>query len=75
MAVYPDREHFIPLRASELIDALCARSGPVRTGRLRPRSRLLAGRAAALKDDYAPFDPDADTKRLRTGSDAGRAMA
>ena len=89
MAVHPDREHFIPLRVSDLTDALCTRAGPAGSPRSRPDEVVLFRRfarvAAAhvhagylaqlkrLKDTYAPFDPDSDTPSLREFSDPERA--
>lgn len=91
MAVHPDREHFIPLRVSDLTDALCTRAGPAGSSRISPDEVVLFrrfARAAAahvhagylaqfkrLKDAYAPFDPDSDTPSLREFSDPERALA
>ena len=91
MAVHTDREHFIPLRAADLIDVLCQSAGPVvgqqLSGDDRQRFRRFARAAAShiharyleqlkrLKDAYAPFDPDADTKRLREPTADERAAA
>ena len=74
MAEYADREHFIPLRKSDLIELL------LRDKKLLPQERepfqqfcKLAscvfhyeylGELEQLKDAYAPFDPDADTTPL-----------
>ncbi len=67
-------EHFIPCRQAELVELLCAEPGL--TGGERDGLRRLAERLsatlhfeyhqelAALKADYAPFDPDADTVPL-----------
>lgn len=81
MAEYADREHYIPIRKSELIDFLCADTGPTGGNPLSPddqhRFRQLATLMTVhyhnvyhlelerLKADYAPFDPDADTKTLK----------
>jgi hypothetical protein len=75
MAEYEDREHFIPLRKSDLVQLL------VKDKRLSLQERdpfrqfciLVSSvfhfeylqQLEALKDDYAPFDPDADTKPLK----------
>jgi hypothetical protein len=75
MAEYKDREHFIPLRKSDLVEVLC------RDTQLPPQERepfrqfcvLVSSvfhfeylkQLEQLKDDYAPFDPDADTKPLK----------
>jgi hypothetical protein len=80
MAQYKDREHFIPIRRCELVDLLCADCD------LKPQDRDLFGqfcrlvlatlhfeyhaRLDELKDAYAPFDPDRDTRCLqKLGSD------
>ncbi len=91
MAVYSDREHFIPVRVADLTDALCTRAGPEGSARLSPdeviQFRRFARAASAhvhadflgqlkrLKDAYAPFDPDSDTRRVRELSDPERAFA
>jgi len=72
VAEYFDREHFIPLRKHDLMQLL------LRDNQLPPEQRepfrqfgLLVSAAfhfehlaklEELKDAYAPFDPDADTK-------------
>jgi hypothetical protein len=82
MAVYTDREHFIPVRCSDLIDLLAGDKGlhpdqamtPDNEKQFRQFASLLMdhyhreyhGRLLTLKDAYAPFDPDADTKEIRT---------
>ena len=74
MAEFKDREHFIPLRRTELVDLLCADRD------LKPRDRdvfrqfcrLVTAtfhfeynqKLEELKDAYAPFDPDRDTHSL-----------
>ena len=89
MAEYADREHFIPIRASDLVGFLCTESGPVAGQRLTPDEqaafRRFARSVAAhihtvylaelrhLKDAYAAFDPDADPKPLATLTDQQRA--
>ena len=91
MAVRHDREHFIPLRVSDLTDALCTRAGPdgspqpARTGETGPprparaaAAHVHAGYLAQikrLKEAYAPFDPDSDTPPQREYSDPERALA
>jgi hypothetical protein len=74
MAEYKDREHYIPLRKSDLVDLLCADKHL--TAETRGPFRQLCELASALfhfeyqkqldglKDDYAPFDPDAETRPL-----------
>src|SRR4051812_4145247 len=76
MTEYKDREHFIPLRKSDLIELLSkdqAVAGQEREafGRF---CRLVSSvfhfeylqQLEDLKDAYAVFDPDADTKPLKT---------
>jgi hypothetical protein len=74
MAEYANREHFIPLRKDDLIRLLCkdqrltAEDGEA----FRQFSRLVGAvfhyeyleKLEDLKDAYAPFDPDRDTKVL-----------
>ncbi len=74
MAEYRDREHFIPLRKSDLIELLCRDKKMSRGERdsFRQFCTLLSSvfhfeylkQLEELKDAYAPFDPDADTKAL-----------
>jgi hypothetical protein len=74
MAEYKDREHFIPLRRSELVDLLGADKGLGGPDRdlFRQFCRLVTAtfhfeynqRLEELKDSYAPFDPDSDTRAL-----------
>jgi len=81
MAVYADREHYIPLRKSDLIQLLCQDDKlPIVE---RQPFRHFCQRITAmfhfqylrqledLKDTYAPFDPDADTRPVQplTGAD------
>jgi hypothetical protein len=72
MAKPVDYEHYIPIRRGELVDLLCADTD------LKPQERDLFGqlcrlvtatlhfeynrRLEQLKDAYAPFDPDHDTR-------------
>ncbi|MFO0807047.1 MAG: TMEM143 family protein [Gemmataceae bacterium] len=88
MAEYADREHYIPLRKSELIDLLCADRDASTDRTLTPEEqsgfRTLCRRMAEyyhlvyfdlleqIKESYSPFDPDADTTTLRTCSDTDR---
>ncbi len=81
----PIREHFIPVRVSDLIGFLCAETGPLNDRALtddeRSAFRQFANAVVAhthtlyqaeikqLKDAYAPFDPDADPKPLTRLSD------
>jgi hypothetical protein len=72
MAEHGDREHYIPMRRSDLVRVLCADGGLPESGReqFRRFCELVCAvfhfeyhrELEALKDDYAPFDPDADTR-------------
>lgn len=74
MAEYKDREHYIPLRKSDLIELLCTEQ--TLSAEDREQFRQFCKLAAAtfhfeynkhleeLKNAYAPFDPDAETKLL-----------
>lgn len=74
MAEYVDREHYIPLRLSDLIDLLCTQKDMAGHDRqeFRQFCRLVAAtfhfeyheRLRKLKDFYAPFDPDRVTATL-----------
>lgn len=91
MAEFADREHFIPIRVSDLVDYLCTEAGPLHGQKLCPdeqaRFRRFARSVALhlhavyqselrlLKDSYAAFDPDADPKPLTPLDDAHRATA
>ena len=75
MAEYLDREHFIPLRKNDLMDLLLHDKQLPATRRepFRQFCRLVSAtihfeyqaKLEDLKDAYAPFDPDADTKPPR----------
>src|SRR6266545_3282789 len=75
MAVYEDREHFIPLRKSDVIELLCRQPEMPSDQRddFRQFCKLVVAtfhfeyheKLEELKDAYAPFDPDADTKLLK----------
>lgn len=75
MAEFEDREHFIPIRKTELLDLLENEPGPSAEEKasLRDFYRLLEAtfhfeyhrELEELKTAYAPFDPDADTKTLQ----------
>ncbi len=81
-AVRAAREQFIPLRKAELVDALARSvdSSPGQSAAFRRFCRLLQslvhGEYQAtleeLKDAYAPFDPDADTRSTFRLSDDER---
>lgn len=79
MAEYKDREHFIPLRKSDLIELL-VRDKELSAGERGPFRQFCTLVSAVfhfeylrqledLKDAYAFFDPDADTKPLNHLSD------
>lgn len=82
MAEYQDREHFIPLRKSDLIELLCQDKELPAAERMQFRQFCTLTSAVFhfeylqqledLKDAYAPFDPDADTISLRPVSDDER---
>ncbi len=86
-----EREHFIPIRVTDLVEYLCRESGP-RSGqtltadeqeRFRRFARAISfhlhtvylAELRRLKDAYAPFDPDADPKPLVPISEEQRAAA
>src|SRR5437868_744879 len=74
MAEYADREHFIPLRRSEMVDMLCADKDLPAEEResFRQFCRLITAiyhfeynqTLDRLKTAYAPFDPDSDCKAM-----------
>jgi hypothetical protein len=83
MSGHQDREHFIPLRKADVVDLLCREETLTDADRtaFRSLSDLLAAtfhfeyhtHLEKLKDAYAPFDPDADTKLLAPLSEAEKA--
>ena len=91
MAVFADREHFIPVRCSDLIDVLATDKGTITgqqmTAQQKEQFRRFANlvvshyhreyhaRLVQLKNDYAPFDPDADTKVMKTLAPEEKAVA
>jgi hypothetical protein len=80
MAIHADRENFLPVRKKDLIDFLCRDKSLVTGDllsaddqqRFRRFCEILSAlyhhefhaRFETLKDAYAPFDPDADTRTL-----------
>src|SRR5438552_17942764 len=88
MAEYTDREHFLPIRKADLIDLLCRdvsaqtanKMSAAETDPFRRFCAILAAyfhyeyqqRLDDLKDAYAPFDPDRDTRILAELTDAQR---
>ena len=75
MAEYLDREHFIPLRKSDLMELLLRdKQLPAQQREpFRQFCRLVSAtfhfeylaKLEEIKDAYAPFDPDADTKACK----------
>lgn len=80
MAAHRDREHYIPLRRTDLIELLAGQCDPGEAALFRRLCQLLTDRVHVefyrlfdkLKDDYSPFDPDADTKALDSPDPAAR---
>src|SRR5262245_11111011 len=88
MAEYKDREHFLPIRKTDLIDLLCLdvsaqtanKMSAAETDPFRRFCTILAAyfhyeyqqRLDDLKDAYAPFDPDRDTRILAEPTDVQR---
>src|SRR5581483_11575087 len=80
MGDFADREHFIPLRRTDLRELLSSdeRLGADDRARLQQFCTLVDAvfhfeyhrELEALKDRYAPFDPDSDTRVVRQ-PDAG----
>jgi len=85
MAEYTDREHYIPLRKADVVQLLL--QDPKLSASERPSFQAFAQLVAAiwhfeyhhtlenLKNQYAPFDPDAETKPLEQLDPAQRAEA
>src|SRR5262245_37790015 len=73
MADYASREHFIPIRRWELVRLLANQLPPDESPPFLRFCELLSDRVhlefykllERLKNDYAPFDPDADTTFLQ----------
>jgi len=73
MAEYASREHFIPIRRWELVRLLANQLPPDESPPFLRFCELLSDRVhlefykllERLKNDYAPFDPDADTTSLQ----------
>jgi len=75
MAEYTDREHYIPLRKSDLIELLAGdkQLSSTEQQEFRQFCTILSAlfhfeyldKLEMLKDSFAPFDPDAETKPLR----------
>jgi hypothetical protein len=84
MAEYHDREHYIPLRRSDLVEMLCNDRGMDRdaASQFRQLCDLLSATfhfeyhklLEELKDEYAPFDPDECTKPISVTTPAQRGQ-
>jgi len=82
MAEFEDREHYIPLRKADLIQLLATDKQLPHEERepFRRFCRLVGAvfhfeylrQLEDLKDAYAPFDPDSETKPLKELSDTER---
>jgi hypothetical protein len=88
MALHPDREPFIPIRVTDLVELLCDERGPSGTSPLsdadRSAFRQFATAASTyihkgylnqlsrLKADYTPFDPDQELKDYRWPTEESR---
>lgn len=85
MAIYQDREAFIPYRRSDLIE-LCIEDGklpPAAVKKFRDFCEILSSyyhfqlhqTLEMLKDNFVPFNPDSDTKlKSQPGSDQQAEM-
>ena len=83
MAEYADREHYIPLRKNDLVNLLCSDKGLLADARKDLRQFCLLASAnfhfeyqqqlEALKDVYAPFDPDSETEPLKAPNSGERS--
>ena len=86
MAATPRRQRFIPFRKRDIIELLLAdgRLAPAEKRSFRELARILESlfhfeyhrKLEALKESYAPFNPDADTREIHTYSreDKGRCQ-
>ena len=85
MAEYADREHYIPLRKSDLVALLCRDKQMPRAeaADFKQFCVLISAvfhfeyleKLEHLKDRFAPFDPDTETKPLQDpGRDEREAM-
>jgi hypothetical protein len=91
MGEYREREHYVPVRVSDLIEHLCGEHSPrgehslsvFERAAFRRFSRSVLGHVhisyqseiRRLKDAYAAFDPDADPKPLHPPEGADRDAA
>jgi len=82
MAEFTDREHYIPLRKTDLVQLLC-QDKALAVEERAPLARLCKQVSAIyhfeylakleeLKDAYAPFDPDSETRPLEQPSPEDR---
>jgi len=75
MAIHKDREHYIPIRQSDMLELLCQDLGADHqaVAALKKFDAMLSATfhyeyyrlLNELKDAYAPFDPDHATQRIR----------
>lgn len=83
MEAPPARQHFLPFRRRDVVE-MCVGDGRLDeadAGNFRDVCRILGAvlhfefheRLEALKDAYAPFDPDADTRQVRVLGETERA--
>jgi len=83
MGASPTRQHFLPFRRRDVVE-MCVGDGRLDeagAGDFRDVCRILGAvlhfefheRLEALKDAYAPFDPDADTRQIRVLDETERA--
>jgi hypothetical protein len=82
MAEYKNREHYIPLRQSDLLELLCRDLGTDRKAvdSFKELNKLLSATfhfeyyqlLQQMKDEYAPFNPDAVTKPIHDFSAADK---
>ena len=85
MAEYADREHYIPLRKSDLVTLLCGDKELSPEEREPVRQFCTLASAVfhfeyqqwleELKDAYAAFDPDSETKPLTPAQPGDAATA
>jgi hypothetical protein len=89
MGSFPDREHYIPIRASDVVDYLCGEVGPHgepllsadEQAAFRRFARSVSGHVHSiylgeirrLKEEYSSFDPDPDPRPLVPLTDDQRA--
>lgn len=90
MGSFPDREHYIPIRASDVVDYLCGEVGPHgepllpadHQSAFRRFARSVSGHVHSiylgeirrLKEEYSAFDPDPDPRPLVPLTEEQRAQ-